>query len=156
VLCAVDFSEPSSRAVDYAASIAAEAGARLLLAHVLEWSEEMEPLPSGGRSFLPSSEDDAIARLSELLTPEMCVRYDPELVVGYGTPADEVLRFVHERRVSLVVLGIRRRNPFDLAVFGSTTQRLIRDGACVVLTVRASLAVAAFWIGILGKLTLNG
>jgi nucleotide-binding universal stress UspA family protein len=136
VLCAVDFSEPSSRAVDCAASIAAAAGARLVVAHVLEWSEEMEPLPSSGKSFLPSSEDDAIARLSELLTHEMRVRCDPELVVGYGTPADEVLRFVHERHIDLVALGIRRRNPIDRAVFGSTTQRLIRENACAVLTVR--------------------
>jgi nucleotide-binding universal stress UspA family protein len=136
VLCAVDFSEPSARAVDYAASIAAAAGARLVLAHALEWSEERETIPGSGRSFLPSSEDDAIARLSELLTHEMRVRCDPELVVGYGTPAEEVIRFVHERHVDLVVLGIRWRNPIDLAVFGSTTQRLIRDGACAVLTVR--------------------
>jgi nucleotide-binding universal stress UspA family protein len=142
VLCAVDFSESSGHAVDYAASIAAAAGARLLLAHVLEWSEEMEPPSSGGRSFLPSSEDDAIHRLSDLLTPEMRIRYDPELIVGYGTPADEVLRFVHERHVGLIVLGIRRRNPIDLAVFGSTTQRLIRDGACPVLTVRTLESIA--------------
>jgi nucleotide-binding universal stress UspA family protein len=136
VLCAVDFSEPSSRAVDYAASIAKAAGARLVLAHVLEWSEETETLPSSGRTLLPSSVDDAIARLSELLTHEMRVPSDPELVVAYGTPADEVLRFVHERHIDLVVLGVRPRNPIDLAVFGSTTQRLIREGACAVLAVR--------------------
>jgi nucleotide-binding universal stress UspA family protein len=85
---------------------------------------------------LPSSEDDAIDRLRELLTHEMRTRCDPELVIGYGTPADEILRFVHERRADLVVLGVRRRNPIDLAVFGSVTQRVIRDGACAVLTVR--------------------
>jgi nucleotide-binding universal stress UspA family protein len=66
----------------------------------------------------------------------MRVRCDAELLVGYGTPADEALRFVHERHADLVVLGIRRRHPIDLAVFGSTTQRLIRDGACPLLTVR--------------------
>jgi nucleotide-binding universal stress UspA family protein len=136
VLCAVDLSEPSSRAVDYGASIAAAAGARLVLAHALEWSEETESLPGSGNSLLPSSEDDAIARLSELLTPQMRERCAPELVVGYGRPADEVLRFVRERHVDLVVLGIRRRNPIGLVVFGSTTQQLIRDGACAVLTVR--------------------
>jgi nucleotide-binding universal stress UspA family protein/ribosomal protein L37E len=56
VLCAVDLSEPSSRAVDYGASIAAAAGARLVLAHALEWSEETESLPGSGNSLLPSSE----------------------------------------------------------------------------------------------------
>jgi nucleotide-binding universal stress UspA family protein len=135
VLCAVDFSDASSRAVDYAASIAAASGARLVLAHALEWSEEADADPGSGRSFLPSSEDDAMAGLSELLTRGTHVHCDPELIVGYGTPADELRRFVDERDVDLVVLGIRRRNPIDLAVFGSTTQRLIRDGACPVLTV---------------------
>lgn len=134
VACAVDFSEPSRWAVDYAASIAASAGARLVLVHALEWSEETDTLPSTGRALLPSSEDDAIARMNELLTEEMHVRC-PQLVVRYGRAADEVQRVVHELTVDLVVLGVRRRNPIDRTVFGSTTQQLIRHGACPVLTV---------------------
>ena len=137
ILCAVDFSDPTARAVDYAASIAAAASARLVLAHALEWSEEMETLPNIGSSLLPSSEDDAVDRMNELLTADIRAHCAPELLVGYGSPADEVMRLVHERHVDLVVLGIRRRNAIDLAVFGSTTQRLIRDGGCAVLTVRA-------------------
>ena len=135
VACAVDFSEPSRRAVDYAASIAASAGARLVLVHALEWSEETDTLPSTGKALLPSSEDDAIARMNELLTEEMHVRCNPQLVVGYGPAADEVQRVAHELTADLVVLGVRRRNPIDRTVFGSTTQRLIRHGACPVLTV---------------------
>jgi nucleotide-binding universal stress UspA family protein len=137
ILCAVDFSEPSVRAVEYAASIAAAAGARLLLAHALEWSEEMETLPDTSGSSLPSSEDDAIARMNELISSEIRAQCAPELLVGYGAPADEVMRFVHERHVDVVVVGIRDRNAIDMAVFGSTTQRLIRGGRCAVLTVRA-------------------
>jgi nucleotide-binding universal stress UspA family protein len=136
VLCAVDFSEPSSSAVEYAAAIAASAGARLVLAHALEWSEETETIPASGRFVLPSSEDDAIDRLSGLVTDDVRVRCDPEFVVGYGTPADEIRRVAQERRVDLVVLGMRRRNPIDLAVFGSTTRQVIRDGRYAVLTVR--------------------
>ncbi len=108
-----------------------------MLAHVLEWSEEMETLPNAGRLLLPSSEDDAVDRMNELLTPDVRAHCAPELLVGYGGPADEVMRLVDERHVDLVVLGIRRRNAIDRAVFGSTTQRLIRDGGCAVLTVRA-------------------
>jgi nucleotide-binding universal stress UspA family protein len=112
------------------------ARARLVLAHALEWSEELETTPNTGRRLLPSSEDDAVARMNELLSDEVRIHCAPELVVRHGPAADEVLRVVHERDVDLVVLGIRRRNPIDLAVFGSTAQRLIRDGACAVLTVR--------------------
>ena len=135
VACAVDFSEPSRRAVDYAATIASSVGARLVLVHALEWSEETDALPSTGTALLPSSEDDAIARMNELLTEEMRVRCSPELIVGYGRAPDEVQRVVHERAVDLVVLGVRRRNLIDRVIFGSTTQRLIRHGACAVLTV---------------------
>lgn len=137
VLCGVDFSESSPRALEYAASIAAAARARLVLAHALEWSEELETLPETGTSGLPSSEDDALARLNGMLTDEMRARCAPELMIGYGEPADEVLRLVRECKVDLVVLGVRRRNPIDLMVFGSTTRRLIREGACAMLTVRA-------------------
>jgi nucleotide-binding universal stress UspA family protein len=141
VLCAVDFSEPSVLAVEYAASIAAAAGAGLVLSHVLEWSEEeeeKEATPGTGRSIFPSSEEDAMARLNELLTDEMRSRCAPSLSIGYGPPADEVLRLIHELKADLVVLGIRRRNPIDRAVFGSTTRRLIQESACAVLTVSAS------------------
>jgi nucleotide-binding universal stress UspA family protein len=137
VLCAVDFSESSRRAVEFAASIAAAAGARLALAHALEWSEETETLPTSSLPSLPSSEDDAIAGMKRLLAEDMRERCAPEFVVGYGQPADELMRVASERHADLVVLGIRRRNPIDMAVFGSTAQRLIRDGACPVLTVSA-------------------
>jgi len=136
VLCAVDLSAPSGRAVDYAASIAMAARARLVVAHALEWSEEIEARPNTTRSSLPSSEDDAIAAMNELLTDDIRGRCAPELVIGYGQAADELLRIVRERDVDLIVLGIRRRNPVDLTVFGSTTQQLIRYGSCAVLAVR--------------------
>jgi nucleotide-binding universal stress UspA family protein len=137
ILCAVDFSTPSARAVNCAASIAAAAGARLVLAHALEWSEESEPLPGAGKPLLPSSEDDAVARLNGLLTDEIRARCDPEFVVGYGSASDEILRLVRDYHVDLVVLGTRQRNRIDLAVFGSTAQRLLRDGVSAMLTVRA-------------------
>lgn len=137
VLCAVDPSEPSSRAVEFAASIAAATHARLVLVHVLEWSEEVDTLPNTSM-VLPSSEHDAIARMNELVSDEVRVRCAPELVVGYGSPADEVLRIAAERQVNLIVLGIRRRSPLDLAVFGSTAQQLIRHGTCALLTVHST------------------
>jgi nucleotide-binding universal stress UspA family protein len=138
VLCAVDLGEHSDEAVGYAAAIAAASHARLVVSHVLEWSEEVDTVPGPGTSVLPSSEDDAVAGLNRLLTDEIRARCFPEVTVGYGYPADEVQRLVRERRVDLVVLGIRRRNPIDLAVFGSTAQQLIRRGLCPVLTVPAS------------------
>jgi nucleotide-binding universal stress UspA family protein len=135
VLCAVDFSASSLRAIEHAAAIAAGTEARLLLTHVLEWSEEQDPMPSTGGRRLPTSEDDALARLNELITDEMRGRCHPAVALGYGQPGDELLRLSHEHGADVIVLGITRRNAIDLTVFGSTARRVIRDAGRPVLTV---------------------
>ena len=90
VLCAVDFAEGAERVVQYAVSLAATTGARLVVAHVLEWSEEPDSLRSPDADGFPTSEDDAVARLDALITSEMRARCGPDLAVGYGPPGDEL------------------------------------------------------------------
>ena len=68
----------------------------------------------------------------------MRARWSPELAVGYGSPGDELLRLARERDADLMVLGVRRRNALDLALFGSTARRVLRDAPCPVLTVSTS------------------
>ena len=140
VLCGVDFSASSPRAIEYAASLAAGSGARLLLAHVLEWSEEQDPLPSTGGHRLPTSEDDAVARLNELITDEMRTGCSPAVALGYGEPGDELLRLRQHHDADVIVLGITRRSAIDLTVFGSTARRVIRDAERPVLTVGGAAA----------------
>ena len=138
VICGVDFAESTQRVVEYAVSVTATTGARLIVAHVLEWSEESDSLPSPDAHGFPTSEDDAVARLNALITSEMRARCSPELAVGYGSPGDELLRLAKERGADLIVLGVRRRNPLDLVLFGSTVRRVLRDAPCPVLTVSTS------------------
>jgi nucleotide-binding universal stress UspA family protein len=135
LICAVDFAEGAQRVVEYAVSVTATTGARLVVAHVLEWLEESDSQPSHDAHGFPSSEDDAVARLNTLITSEMRACCSPELAVGYGSPGDELLRLAKERVADLIVLGVRRRNAVDLALFGSTVRRLLHDAPCPVLTV---------------------
>jgi nucleotide-binding universal stress UspA family protein len=138
VVCAVDFDENAQRLVEYAVSVAAATGARLVVAHVLEWAEESDRLAVPDASGFPTSEDDAVARLNTMITSEMRARWAPDLAVGYGPPGDELLRLAKERDADLLILGVRRRNALDLALFGSTVRRLLRDTPCPVLTVSTS------------------
>jgi nucleotide-binding universal stress UspA family protein len=57
-----------------------------------------------------------------------------EEVVG-GRPWREILRVAEERQADLVVMGVRGRNPVDIALFGSTTQHVVRGARCPVLVV---------------------
>ena len=138
IVCAVDFSASSTRALGYATSIARRAGGRLVLVHALEWlDEELEaPAAGGNTNALPTSEDDARRGLDELLTADARA-CDPELVVAHGVPAGEVLRIARERDASVIVLGVDGGHAVERTLFGSTVQRVVREAQCPVLTVRA-------------------
>ena len=138
VICAVDFSPSSTRALAYAVSIATKARGRLILFHALEWFDEEVEAPSTGINTqeLPTAEEDARRGLEELLAADARA-CDPELVVGHGSPAGEILRLVQERDAELIVLGVHGRNVLDRTLFGSTAQQVVRDAPCPVLTVRA-------------------
>jgi nucleotide-binding universal stress UspA family protein len=136
ILCAVDFSPSSRHALNYALSFAQKARGRLLLLHALEWfAEEEEGGAADGAPGFPSSEEDARAQLDELVPDEARAWCDPEMIVGYGEPAHEVLRVASEQHADLIVLGVQGRAAIDLTLFGSTAQRAVREATCPVLTV---------------------
>jgi nucleotide-binding universal stress UspA family protein len=134
ILCAVDFSGASTRALTYALSLAREAAGRLLLLHVLEWFDEEEE-PAVTHAFR-TSEEDAREELDELLPADVRSWRGLELVVGHGSPYVEVLRVAGDRRADLIVLGEHGRGAIDRTIFGSTAERVVRQATCPVLTVR--------------------
>ena len=52
-----------------------------------------------------------------------------------GQPYQQILELALESRPDLIVMGVRGRNALDLAVFGSTTYRVVQLGPCPVLVV---------------------
>ena len=54
-----------------------------------------------------------------------------------GRPYLEVLRIAEEREIDLIVMGVRGRGAVDMALFGSTTNHVVRRAACPVVTVCA-------------------
>jgi nucleotide-binding universal stress UspA family protein len=56
--------------------------------------------------------------------------------LGAGKAYREILGVSVEDRIDLIVMGVHGRNPLDVALFGSTTNQVIRRATCPVLTVR--------------------
>ena len=48
-----------------------------------------------------------------------------------------------DRRADLLVVGVHGHNILDLALFGSTTQHIVREATCPVLSVRSEARSAA-------------
>jgi nucleotide-binding universal stress UspA family protein len=140
ILCPVDFSESSFHALTYATSLAQEADGQLTVLHVV--AHEFES--AGGieddagisvRDFLKQREDALRRRLDEVVAaaPEFCRM---ESLITHGKPWREVLRVAGAKQSDLIVIGVQGRGAADLVFFGSTTQHVVREAPCPVLTLR--------------------
>jgi nucleotide-binding universal stress UspA family protein len=127
ILFCTDFSENSEQALNYAISATTEYDAELTLLHVLE------DVPS------PAKTEGAIAtatrQLDKLIPPEGRKTVKIRMAVRIGKPYQQIIQFALETQVDLVIMGVRGRGALDLAVFGSTTYRVLQLGPCPVLAV---------------------
>lgn len=137
ILVPTDFSESARHALAYGMSFATEYGAELLLLHVVEaipagYASELFPVPMAEVFQQVSSyARSELARLSaEVAGKGIAVR---ELVVQ-GKPSAEIVRVAREESVDMIVLGTQGKGMLDKALFGSTTDRVVRKAPCPVLT----------------------
>ena len=144
VLCGVDSSAASPRALEYALSLAAATNGRLTLLHTIEWvPDEFRPAQTtfGVNLYRQSLVTEARARLAELVPAEAWDSCHIDIRVTCGEPSVEILRAAAAERADLVVLGAGRPGPIDRMLFASTTQQVVRQASCPVLTVQGGRAV---------------
>jgi universal stress protein A len=60
----------------------------------------------------------------------------PSTILAHGKPHEQVLALAGDHGVDLIVIGVHGRNALDIAMFGSTTNQVIRGASCPVLAVR--------------------
>jgi nucleotide-binding universal stress UspA family protein len=145
LLCAVDFSDASAVAVEWALSLAQTSDARVTLLHVLEWPWHEPPAPD--MSQLPREQGEALMafrhytegsanhRLESLL-PQKVTAPQATTRLRNGKPWAEILDVARDEHSDLIVMGVRGRNPVDLTLFGSTANQVVRMASCPVLTLQ--------------------
>jgi nucleotide-binding universal stress UspA family protein len=127
ILFCADFSKNSERALKYAISATAEYDAELTLLHVLE---EVPSLAKTEEAIAVATE-----QLDKLIPPEVRRTRKIKTAVRIGKPYWEIIQLALEAETDLVTMGVRGRGALDLAVFGSTTYRVMQLGPCPVLAV---------------------
>jgi nucleotide-binding universal stress UspA family protein len=141
ILCPIDFSDPSLKALEYALSLAKEADADLLLIHVIEGLTDLQhwqqPTNPSLLEYVRLSEQDALRRMHEILPAGAHAWCRPQAILATGKPYAEILRVAREQDVHLIVMGVHGKNPLGLMFFGSTTHQVVRAATCPVLTLRS-------------------
>jgi nucleotide-binding universal stress UspA family protein len=135
ILCPVDFSCDAIAALSHATELAGQVGSPVTVLHVIDVPAALYEMPGFDiAAYRSEAVNKSRTRLSELV-PEGRAR-GLDVVVSEGRPDQEILRVAAERDIDLIVMGVRGRHAVDLAVFGSTTHRVIRGATCPVLTTR--------------------
>jgi nucleotide-binding universal stress UspA family protein len=141
ILCAVDFSAASIRALEYALSLAQEADARLILLHAIENVLGHTSVQSLGHltvaEYHEQLEMDAVSRLRAVVPDDARVWAHPEERIVKGRAYEEILKLVTNEHVDVVVMGVQGKGVVNQLVFGSTTHRVIREAGCPVLTLHS-------------------
>jgi nucleotide-binding universal stress UspA family protein len=140
ILCPLDFSDASTRALEYAVSLAQEADARLILLHVIENLLGEEGASEMGHMRVSEYDRylkvDAMARLKAVVPETASAWSTPEERVARGRAYREILKVARDEGVELIVMGVQGKSALTRLVFGSTTHHVIREAGCPVLTLR--------------------
>jgi nucleotide-binding universal stress UspA family protein len=100
--------------------------AELTLLHVLD---------NGGTARLEQRGIEASRKLRKLVPADVHNWCSVTTAVRAGRAYQEIVRLASEAQSDLVIMGVRGRGLLDLALFGSTTHRVLQTSPCPVLAV---------------------
>jgi nucleotide-binding universal stress UspA family protein len=143
ILTAIDFSENSYFAFEYALTLATQFQAELTIMHVIN-----EPVDLRG-FYVPHISFEQLEKEIEEGAEKMMAKFCQTHLGAYtnyktaivtGIPYEEIIRKAEETSAALIVLGTHGRTGLDHIIFGSTAERVVRGATCPVLTIRMPVA----------------
>lgn len=143
VLVAVDGSHHATRAVEFAADMAAKAGARLTLVHVFELRDLPEELARIAEIESLGSDDDKVHRLVGERVLDVAKAHaqglgiaEPRLVLAQGDPAGTIVETAKKEHADVVVIGSRGLGRLAELLLGSVSHKVVMHAPCTVIVVR--------------------
>lgn len=141
ILVPLDGSEYANRALNYAIELAKKFSSEILLVHAVPTATAFitgpevldsslivglrKQLEDSGRNILASAEEQ---------TKKAGIKATMKL--GYGKPADEILRIAKEENVNLIVMGDRGLGAVGRFFLGSVSDKVSHHSTCPVLLVK--------------------
>ncbi len=134
IVFATDYSPASQHALAYAASLAKDYGARLIVAHVTH--EEEQPV---GELFedAPPPNPEKLAELRSVAPSDASIRCEHRLLHATSPhEGKDIVNLAKQENAQLIVLGTHGRKGFGHLLMGSVAEEVARTAPCPVLTVR--------------------
>lgn len=136
ILVPTDGSDASRSALEEAITLARDQDAELHVLHVVDLTA-IEPMHGGGEAVIESIEEagertveEAVARAEEAGLPSV------EGTTVTGVIHEEIVAYVEDHGMDLVVIGTHGRTGLDRILLGSVAEKVVRLSPVPVLTVR--------------------
>lgn len=143
ILCPVDFSQASRRALTNAIIIAKKFKAPLTILSVCEamsksWfsSNEIKDLENKARIKKHKIKFDDFLKDFSLNG----LKWTSEIPLG--NPADEILNTVSKKSIDLLVMGSAGKTGLNRLILGSVTEKVIREVPCSFMTIKSEEALS--------------
>lgn len=139
ILCPMDYSPAAHQALGFALAIGRQRHAAVTVLQVIEWLSDEEPRATAHfnvAEFRSALVADAHERLRALIAEAAPGRAGIDDVVAIGRAHVTVVETAAATGADLIVMGTQGRGAVGTALFGSTTQHVVRAAECPVLTVR--------------------
>ena len=124
ILCAVDYSSISRKALERGVELAERTGAEIMVAHVVTKAEDKATLELERKS------------LCDWVSPGLRGRCSLREIVRHGNPAEQIVEMAESLHASLIVLAAEPRNFLGSLFFGTTVGRVVRHASAPVLSVK--------------------
>ena len=132
VLCAISLQEASPVVAGFAAELAAQHNARLILQHVIRPQERAEVLAD--RSI-----EDIETELLTLVPPELHDQIAVQAIVVPGDPTEELLYQCRAQQADLIVMGAQGASAFAAITRYGVVYKVLAHSHCPAMTISPAM-----------------
>ncbi len=140
ILVGCDFSPDSDLALEYGLSLAQEFESELHLVHVIEppvYENLVKDLTHAAETtFLEDMRLQLKESLDNMVPQDARPWCKPVTALVAGQPNEELTKYALVNKMDLIVLGVRGHGLVEKLFIGSTTDRVMRQAHCPVLSVQ--------------------
>ncbi|MFC1813037.1 universal stress protein [Thermodesulfobacteriota bacterium] len=143
IMVACDFSEYSKEALKYAADLAENLKADLLITHVINQRDvdavqtvSVYSTAISVEEFTKNQEENRSMRIDKLIEETSIAHLPVKKVIRVGIPFQELIRSIKDEGVDLVVMGPKGRSNLKGIFFGTTAEKMFRHCPVPLLSIR--------------------
>ncbi|WP_430931117.1 universal stress protein [Saccharicrinis sp. 156] len=138
ILCPIDFSSASERALNNAIILTRIFKAKLSIISVFTPIRSLSIwIEADLEDENKKSKDEYIGRVNEFISKQKLNDLNYSLDIIDGDPVEEILNYTEKNGIDLLIMGTTGRNSIGKALIGSVTQEVVRHVNCSFITTKS-------------------